>query len=161
MTLGGSWIGLLLSLGVTALAAAIGGIVSARAAGFYGALVKPGWAPPAGIFGPVWTVLYILMALAAWLVWRTADPGAAKGPLALYLVQLALNALWTWFFFRWRLGGWALLEIALLWVTLLLTLVGFWRVRPLAGAMLLPYLAWVTFAMALTAAVWRRNPGVL
>jgi benzodiazapine receptor len=104
MTLGGSWAGLLLSLGVTAVAAAIGGFASARAAGFYGVLVKPGWAPPARLFGPVWTVLYILMALAAWLVWRTADPGAAKGPLTLYLVQLALNALWTWLFFRWRLG---------------------------------------------------------
>ena len=101
------------------------------------------------------------MAVAAWLVWRAGGPGAARSPLVLYLVQLALNALWSWLFFGWRLGGWAVLEIVALWVILLVTLVSFWRVRAVAGLLLLPYWAWVTLAMALTAAVWRRNPGVL
>jgi translocator protein len=158
---GAGWAGLFMSLGVTAVAAALGAVASSDAAGFYGVLSKPSWAPPPGVFGPTWTVLYACMAIAAWLVWRTAGVSAAKGPLVLYLVQLVLNALWTWLFFRWRLGGWALAEIAALWLVLLVTLIRFWRVRAMAGALLVPYLAWVTFAAALTAAVWQRNPGVL
>jgi tryptophan-rich sensory protein len=158
---GGRWSSLLLSLGVTALAAATGAVASAGARDFYGGLAKPAWAPSPLVFGPVWTVLYILMAVAAWLVWRRGGPAAAKVPLALYLFQLALNALWTWLFFRWRLGGWALLEIIVLWLVLLFTVVRFWRVRAAAGALLLPYWAWVTFATALTAATWQRNPGLL
>ncbi len=158
---GGQWAALLLSLGVTALAAALGAVASFDASDFYGALIKPAWAPSPGVFGPVWTVLYACMAVAAWLVWRAAGLSAAKGPLALYLVQLALNALWTWVFFRWRSGGWALTEILALWLVLVPTVVNFWRVRPVAGVLLLPYWAWVTFAAALTAAVWQRNPGVL
>jgi tryptophan-rich sensory protein len=158
---GGPWVGLLLVLGVTALAAAIGSVASIQAADFYAALVKPAWAPSPGVFGPVWTVLYLMMAVAAWLVWRRAGLPAAAGPLALYLVQLALNAVWTWLFFRWRLGALAFVEIILLWLVLLVTIVAFWRVRAVAGALLLPYLAWVSFATALTAAVWRRNPGLL
>lgn len=154
-------LGLLLFLAVTALAAAIGSVASIQSAGFYAALEKPAWAPPARVFGPVWTVLYILMAIAAWWVWRRVGLRAAQGPLALYLAQLALNALWTWLFFRRRSGAWALAEITVLWLVLLLTTVSFWRVRPAAGALLLPYCAWVTFAMALTAAVWRLNPGAL
>jgi translocator protein len=158
---GRPWISLLLSLGVTFVAAAIGAVASAGARGFYSTLAKPGWAPSPGIFGPVWTVLYLLMAVAAWLVWRRGGPRAAGVPLALYLVQLALNALWTWLFFRWRLGGWALLEIVILWLVLLVTIIRFWRVRAVAGALLLPYWAWVTFATALTASTWQRNPSLL
>lgn len=158
---GGAWGGLLLALAVTALAAAIGSVASIKAAAFYGALAKPAWAPSPRVFGPVWTLLYLLMAAAAWMVWRRAGLPAATGPLALYLFQLALNALWTWLFFRWRSGAWALVEIVLLWLVVLVTLVGFWRVRAVAGLLLLPYLVWITFATALTAAIWRRNPGVL
>jgi len=158
---GGHWAGLLLSVAATALAAALGAVASASAAGFYGVLTKPGWAPPAGVFGPVWTVLYACMAVAAWLVWRANGPCAVRGPLALYLGQLVLNGLWTWVFFRWRSGGWALAEIVVLWLVLAATIVSFWRVRALAGMLLLPYWAWVTFATALTAAVWQLNPGVL
>jgi tryptophan-rich sensory protein len=158
---GGRWSSLLVSLGVTALAAAAGAVASAGARDFYGVLAKPAWAPSPLLFGPVWTVLYILMAVAAWMVWLRGGPTAAKVPLALYVSQLALNALWTWLFFRWRLGGWALLEIIVLWLVLLLTVVRFWRVRAAAGALLLPYWAWVTFATALTAATWQRNPGLL
>ena len=152
---------LVLFVGITALAATAGAMASVNASSFYGLLAKPAWAPPAGLFGPVWTVLYILMAIAAWLVWRVRGMVAGKGPLVLYLVQLALNALWTWLFFRWRLGAWALAEIVILWLILIATLTRFWRVHPLAGVLLLPYLAWVTFATALTAAVWRLNPGLL
>jgi tryptophan-rich sensory protein len=143
---------------VTAAAAALGGLASARAGEFYATLERPSWAPPAAVFGPVWTTLYVLMAVAAWLVWRERGFAGARVALALYLAQLALNALWTWLFFAWRQGALALAEIVVLWLALAATVVAFRRVRPLAGALLLPYLAWVSFATALTAAVWRANP---
>lgn len=117
-------------------------------------------APPEA-FGPVWTILYVLMGLAAWLVWREGGFRAAKPALTLFLVQLALNALWTWIFFAWQRGGLAFAEILLLWALIVATLISFWRIRPLAGALLVPYLLWVTFAAALTWSVWRLNPQVL
>lgn len=158
---GNPWVALLLFVAITSLAAAAGTAAAVDSPIFYAMLVKPVWAPPSFVFGPVWTVLYVLMAVAAWLVWREAGPQAARGPLALYLAQLALNALWTWLFFRWRLGGWAFLEIVILWFLLLCTVLSFWRVRMTAGILLLPYWTWVTFAMALNAVIWRSNPDLL
>ena len=158
---GGAWVSLPLALAITAIAAAVGSAASIHAPEFYGTLAKPSWAPGPGVFGPVWTALYLMMAVAAWLVWRRAGWPAATGPLALYLIQLALNALWTWLFFRWRSGTWALVEILLLWIVLLITLISFWCVQRPAGMLLLPYLAWVTFAAALTFSVWRLNPRLL
>ena len=137
--------------------AVIGGIPSSR--GTYRMLEQPTWAPPGWLFGPVWTTLYLLMGIAAWLVWRERERVDVRGPLALFVVHLAVNALWTWLFFGWGLRGWALVEIVVLWLMIALLIVLFRRVRPLAGALLLPYLAWVTFATALTAAVWRLNVG--
>jgi tryptophan-rich sensory protein len=151
-------LGLLAWLGVTFLAASLGAFASAGAGAFYQALLRPAWAPPASLFAPVWSLLYLLMGLAAWLAWRERGLGASLG---LFLIQLALNALWTWIFFRWHLGLLAFAEIALLWGLILGTVIVFWRIRPLAGALLLPYWAWVTFAAALTWAVWRRNPHLL
>jgi len=142
-------------------AAAVGALASVRAGSFYAALSQPGWAPPGEVFAPVWTVLYGLMALAAWLVWRARGFAGARAPLGLFIVQLALNALWTWLFFAWRLGGLAFAEILLLLALIAATTVAFWRIRALAGALLLPYLAWVAFAAALTWATWQRNPEVL
>jgi benzodiazapine receptor len=142
-------------------AAAVGGVASANAGGFYQQLVRPGWAPPPWLFGPVWSVLYLLMGIAAWLVWRERGFRGARTALTLFVVQLAANALWTWLFFAWRRGALAFGEILLLWVLIVATLVAFWWVRPLAGALLVPYLLWVTFASALTFAVWRMNPAVL
>jgi translocator protein len=121
---------------------------------WYAALRKPAWNPPNWIFAPVWTVLYALMATAVWLVWRQAGVAPA---LALFLGQLALNAAWTWLFFGLRRPGLALAEIAALWLALVATALAFGAIRPLAGLLLLPYLAWVTFAGALNAALWRRN----
>jgi tryptophan-rich sensory protein len=152
---------LALLLLATGAAAVIGAVASIRAADFYQQLAKPAWAPPAQAFGPVWTVLYVLMAIAAWLVVRSWGWPRARPAIALYVVQLVFNALWPWVFFRWRLGGVAVAEILLLWALLLLTVAAFRRARPLAAGLLLPYLAWVTFAAALTYAVWQRNPGVL
>jgi benzodiazapine receptor len=141
--------------------AAIGGWASAHAATFYGHLTQPAWAPPAWLFGPVWSLLYALMGIAAWLVWRVGGFAAARRALTLFLIQLAVNALWSWLFFAWHLGALAFVDIVLLWLLIVATVVAFWRIRPLAGALLLPYLAWVSFASALNFAVWHFNPSVL
>jgi len=146
---------------VTFLAAALGARASISAADFYASLTLPAWAPPASVFGPVWTVLYALMALAAWLVWRQGGWRAAAPALALYLLQLALNVLWSWLFFGWKQGALAFADIALLLALIVATIVAFHRVRPAAAWLLLPYLAWVTFACALNYAVWQANPAVL
>ena len=144
-----------------------GGLASIDASAFYAQLVKPSWAPPAWLFGPAWTVLYVLMGTAAWLVWRERalrDPArrrARRHGLAIYVVHLLVNALWTWIFFRWRAGGAAFAELVVLWVFIAITAVLFHRVRPLAAWLLVPYLAWVTYAGALNWAVWRANPGLL
>lgn len=154
--------GLIVWLLVTFVAAAIGSAASMRAGDFYQQLVRPGWAPPADVFGPVWTVLYVLMAIAAWLVWRRAGSfAAARTALTLYLAQLVLNALWSWLFFGWHMGGAALADLVLMWVLIGATVMTFWRIRPLAGALLLPYWAWVTFAGALNYATWQLNPQLL
>jgi tryptophan-rich sensory protein len=127
---------------------------------WYRALNKPAWNPPNSIFAPVWTVLYLLMALAAWLVWRRYGIGGALLPLALFVVQLALNSAWTYFFFgRHEIAG-AFIDILVLWVTILTTIILFWRLVPLAGILLVPYLAWVSFASVLNGTIWRLNPGI-
>jgi benzodiazapine receptor len=145
---------------LTFAAAAVGGWASASASEFYRELVRPSWAPPGWLFGPVWSVLYVLMGIAAWLVWRARGFAGAGVGLVLFIVQLAFNALWTWFFFVWHRGGLAFAEILLLWALIAMTIGFFWRVSKVAGALLVPYLAWVSFASALTLATWRLNPGV-
>jgi tryptophan-rich sensory protein len=146
---------------VSFIAAAIGGAASVRAGSFYTQLVRPDWAPSSSVFGPVWTVLYVMMGVAAWLVWRTGGFRVARSALTLFMVQLAFNALWSWLFFGWRLGGLAFADILLMWLLILATIVAFWRVKPLAGALLVPYLVWVTFAAALNYSVWQLNPQLL
>ncbi len=141
--------------------AAIGSAASVHAASFYGTLVRPPWAPPGTVFGPVWSALYLLMGVAAWLVWREAWTSVRRDALRLFLVQLALNALWSWLFFAWHQGRWAFVEILVLWGFIVTNLVAFWRVRTLAGVMLLPYLAWVSFATALEFRTWQLNPALL
>jgi benzodiazapine receptor len=154
-------LGVLGWLTLTFAAAAVGGIASASAGAFYQQLARPGWAPPGWLFAPVWSMLYLLMGIAAWLVWRTRGFRGAGAALTLFLIQLAANALWTWLFFAWQQGALAFGEILILWALIVATVVAFWRVRPLAGALLLPYLAWVTFACALTYATWQLNPRLL
>ena len=145
---------------LTFMAAALGGIASANAGAFYSQLDRPSWAPPAWLFGPVWTALYLMMGVAAWLVWRARGFEGARVPLLLYVVQLAANALWTWLFFAWQRGGLAFAEILILLALVLATMVAFWKVRALAGALLVPYLLWVAYASALTYSVWQRNPSL-
>lgn len=146
---------------VSFTASAVGAVASIQAKSFYGQLVQPEWAPPSYVFGPVWTVLYALMAIAAWLVWRSGGFHTNRVALSLFMVQLALNALWSWLFFAWQRGALAFVDIVLLWVLIVVTLVSFWRVRPLAGALLIPYLLWVTFAAALNYSLWQLNPQIL
>jgi len=141
---------------------AVGAAASIQAQSFYAELVRPDWAPPGSVFGPVWTVLYAMMAVAAWLVWqRRGSAPAARIGLILFVIQLILNALWSWLFFGWRQGAMSFADIVVLWALILTTLVGFWRSRPLAGALLVPYLAWVTFASALNYSIWQLNPALL
>lgn len=154
-------LGLIGWLLVAFAAAAVGGFASANASDFYSALVRPSWAPPGWLFGPVWSVLYVLMGVSAWLVWRARGFAGAWPALLLFVVQLAANALWTWLFFVWRLGALAFVEVLLLWLLIAANIVLFSRVSKLAAWLLVPYVAWVSFACALTFAAWRLNPGLL
>ncbi|RCS30462.1 tryptophan-rich sensory protein [Rhodanobacter denitrificans] len=138
-------------------AAAMGAIASVQAAIFYQHLAQPSWAPPSYVFGPVWSLLYALMGIAAWRVWREGGWHRQRGALALFVIQLAVNVLWSWLFFGWHRGGLAFADVVLLWLLIVATLVGFWRVRVMAGALLVPYLCWVSFAAALNFAVWQMN----
>lgn len=125
---------------------------------WYPALNKPSWNPPSWIFGPVWTTLYSMMALAAWLVWKK-DKRFSGAPLALILffLQLALNGLWSFLFFGMRSPAWALIDIALLLITLALTTWAFFAQSKPAGLLMLPYLAWTGFAAILNFTIWRMN----
>lgn len=122
---------------------------------WYSELPKPSWTPPDWVFGPVWTVLYVLMGLAAWLIWRQGGISVAKLPLTVFLIQLVLNGLWTVIFFGLHRVGLAFVEIAVLWIAILATVILFWQRLSLAGILLTPYLAWVTFAAALNFSIWR------
>ncbi len=101
------------------------------------------------------------MGIAAWMVWKEKGWRIAGGALALFIIQLPVNALWTWLFFSWRLGAVSFVEILGLLVLIIFTMLAFWRERPVAGILMVPYVAWVTYATALTYAVWRLNPALL
>jgi translocator protein len=148
-------------LALCAAAAVVGGVASSAAPDFYGQLDQPAWAPPSGVFGPVWTSLYTAMAVSAWLVWRERGWARARGALTLFVVQLAVNALWSWLFFGWHRGALAFADIVLMLVLIVATLVAFARIHRLAAWLLVPYLAWVSFAAALNYSVWQRNPSLL
>ena len=121
---------------------------------WYAGLEKPSWNPPSWVFGPVWAALYAMIAMAGWLVWR--HTGTLRTPaMAVYAVQLALNGAWSWLFFGLHRPGLAFAEILVLTVAIAVNVAVFWRLRPLAGALLVPYLAWVTFAAALNFSLWR------
>lgn len=151
---------LLYTLVLTYSFAAVGAVASASARAFYAQLLQPSWAPPAWLFGPVWSALYLLMAVAAWRVW-CVDRARARPALALYVAQLAVNALWTWLFFAWHRGLLACLCIVAMWLMIVATIVLFGRRERLAAALLWPYLAWVSFAGLLCYTIWQRNPELL
>ncbi len=154
------WLGLVGWLLLCFAAAALGAWGSAGAPSLYAGLEQPDWAPPAGWFGPVWTLLYTMQAVSAWLVWSARGHAGQSRALWIFVSQLACNALWSWLFFAWQLGALALINILLMIVLILATMLQFRRIRPLAAALLVPYLLWVGFAAALNASIWWRNPAL-
>jgi benzodiazapine receptor len=141
--------------------AALGGLASINAPAFYAQLAQPSWSPPPTVFGPAWSILFTLMAISAWLVWRRHGWQGAGKALALFCAQLVVNALWSWLFFAWQMGLPALVDAVLMWLLIAATIVAFWRLHRIAAVLLLPYLAWVSFAIALNAVLWRMNPALL
>jgi translocator protein len=167
---------LVISLALPFAAGALGGWATSQGVGdWYLTLAKPSFNPPSWVFGPAWTLLYILMGLAFFLVWdqgathaeggRGEGPGGTReggllgvrGAMALFGVQLMLNALWSFLFFWAQAPGWAFAEILLLWAAIAGTMVLFLRQRPLAGWLMTPYLGWVTFAAVLNFSIWTLN----
>ncbi|TCK71542.1 TspO/MBR family protein [Acidipila rosea] len=148
-------------LGWLVLCFAVSGIAGALTAKsiptWYAGLVKPSFNPPNAIFAPVWTTLYAMMAVAAWFVWRGQPSVLRTQALAWFCIQLALNFLWSFlFFYRHSIGG-ALIDIGALWIAILVTTLFFFRLSPIAGWLMTPYLAWVSFASVLNWAVMRLN----
>ena len=137
---------------LVAAAAAVGSMFMPGA--WYASLAKPSWTPPNAVFGPVWTVLYVMIAVAGWLVWRAGDRGLA---LAAWAVALVLNASWSWLFFGRQAMGLAFLDIVILWCAIALFVAAARRSSALASLLFVPYLVWVTFAAALNLAIWRLN----
>lgn len=135
--------------------AAIGGLFPPG--DWYASLRKPSWNPPGWVFGPVWTALYAMMTVAAWRVWKRGGFAAQRRPLALFLIQLALNAAWTPIFFGLRAPGLAFVEIVMLWLAIATTVAAFRRVDQPAFWLMVPYLVWTTFATALNFTLWRIN----
>ncbi|MBN1910125.1 MAG: tryptophan-rich sensory protein [Pirellulales bacterium] len=152
------WIGLIVFVVACFAVAWLGSIATTpKLDNWYAALVKPGWNPPNWIFGPVWSALYLTMAVAAWLIWRQDGLDEARWSLTLFGVQLGLNLLWSWIFFGMKNPGLAFGEVLLLWATIVATMVAFWRRSRIAGLLFVPYLAWVTFAAVLNYTIWRLN----
>ncbi|CAN5868690.1 tryptophan-rich sensory protein [soil metagenome] len=147
------WLGLFVALAACYGAAAIG--AQFTPGDWYADLAKPSWNPPSWLFAPVWTALYGMMAVAAWLVWRSS--AAVRTALALFAFQLMLNAAWSWLFFGLKRPDLAFADIVLVWFAILATTAAFFRIRTAAGILMLPYLFWVSFATALNYAIWRLN----
>lgn len=150
---------LLLALSIPLLVGGAGGWATSQGVtDWYPGLVKPPFNPPGWVFGPVWTLLYLMMGVASFLVWRRIRSSPAAGPaMRAYGLQLLLNFLWSFLFFWFRSPGWALLEILLLLAVLTYTTWKFFEVSRAAGWLMTPYLAWVTFAIVLNAAIWTLN----
>ena len=152
------WIGLVVFVVVCLGAGGLGAIATTpEIDGWYKTIAKPTWNPPDSVFGPVWTTLFILMGIAAWLVWQRKGFKVAAMPLSLFAAQLVLNIAWSWIFFGLHQPGWAFVEIVILWLTILVTTVAFFRRSRFAACLLVPYLAWVSFASVLNFTIWRMN----
>jgi translocator protein len=158
MTMKHPWLGLVAWLAICFAAAAIGSAVTApNIDNWYAQLAKPAWNPPNWVFGPVWTILYILMAVAAWLVWKRHGLAGARTALAVFIIQLVLNAAWSWIFFGLHRPGVAFFEVLGLAAAILATMILFFRRSVLAGVLLVPYFLWVSFASVLNFAIWKLN----
>ncbi|TWU28958.1 TspO/MBR family protein [Novipirellula artificiosorum] len=152
------WIGLAIFIGICLGAGGIGAIATtSEIESWYKTIETPSWNPPDYVFGPVWTTLFIMMAVAAWRVWKQEGFKPAATPLTLFAAQLGLNVAWSWVFFGMHQPGWAFVEIVILWLAIVATTVAFFRRSKVAGGLMLPYLAWVSFASVLNFAIWRMN----
>jgi benzodiazapine receptor len=146
------------SIAICLAAGGLGSIAtSAKITTWYATLAKPTWNPPNWVFAPVWTTLYVMMAVAAWFIWTRRDQPGARLALGLFGVQLALNTLWSFLFFGMENPGAAMFEIVLLWIALVATIAAFREISPVAAWLLTPYLLWVSFASCLNFAIWRLN----
>ena len=151
-------LGLGLFLIVCIAVSGIGGAITATSVGsWYQALEKPSFNPPDWVFAPVWTALYLMMAIAGWRVWRRTRIAARWKALSVFAVQLALNVIWSLLFFGLQRVDLALAEIVILFLAISVNTVMFWRIDRLAGALFVPYLLWVAYATALNAALWLLN----
>lgn len=158
MTNRGRFLGLIIIMGLCLGAGGLGALATTpEIDGWYRSIEKPDWNPPDWIFGPVWTTLYVMMGLAAWLIWKPAGWKPARFSLALFGLQLILNVAWSWIFFNQHQLGWAFAEILVLWAAILATTITFFRVQQLAGWLMVPYLSWVSFASLLNFVIWRLN----
>ena len=150
--------GLVVSVVICLSAAGIGGWMTAASVdSWYAEINKPSWNPPNWIFAPVWTTLYVMMAIAAWWVWKQSKLEHAKAAFGWFFAQLLLNVLWSGLFFGLRQPGWAFAEIIVLWIAIAATIVTFWRHSRFAAGLLVPYLMWVTFASVLNYSIWSMN----
>ena len=152
------WFGLFCWIGICFAVAGAGGYwTAAEVRGWYRTLARPSYAPPDWLFGPVWSLLYLAMGIAAWLVWEMPASADRSWGLELFVAQLALNLAWTWIFFVRHWLGAALAEIVGLLLAIAATTLVFSRVSSLAAWLLVPYLAWVSFATLLNFGFWRLN----
>jgi translocator protein len=150
-----SWLALVVLIVICFAVAGLGSMATTPSIPhWYAGLAKPSWTPPGWLFGPVWSVLYLSLAVAAWLVWRK---GNALVPMVLFAVQLAFNLAWSWLFFGLHSPGAAFVDIIFLWAVIAATTIAFWQRSLIAGLLFVPYLAWVSFAAVLNFAIWRLN----
>ncbi|MFM2171668.1 MAG: hypothetical protein RI957_1897 [Verrucomicrobiota bacterium] len=145
----------------TFFAAFVGARASMSSTEMYATMIKPAWSPPGWLFGPVWSVLYGLMAVAVWRVWRVWRLAGLRGAVIVYLIHLIFQALWSWLFFGLGRADWAMVDIVILWLMILWLVFSFRRVEKLSCLMMVPYLLWVTFAAVLNGTLWILNGGVL
>ncbi len=151
-------IGIVIAILVCFSAAGLGGMATtAGLKDWYPALEKPAWNPPDWIFGPVWTVLYLMMAISVWMIWRQVGFERGKKPLLIFAVQLVLNTFWSLLFFGMRQPGWAFAEIILLWLAIGLTIALFAKHSKPAAILMMPYWMWVSFAAVLNYTIWSMN----
>ncbi len=149
---------LVTAVSLTVVLGAVGGLVTAaEIPTWYAGLTKPSFNPPNWLFGPVWTALYILMGISCYLVWKQAPSPARNRALSVFIIQFILNFCWSFIFFGMHETGWALAEMILLWITILITIFSFAKFSKTAAWLLVPYISWVSFAMLLNGAIWRLN----
>lgn len=149
------------------IGALFGWIVLCSLAGIFGAqfepgawyesLQKPSWTPPNWVFPVVWPILYLMMGVSAWLIWKMKEVSIGDTEFRWFYLQLLLNAIWSWIFFGRQMISTALADIFLLWIAILFTILLFWNRNRSAGLLLIPYLLWISYASALNLAIWQLN----